>query len=91
MYPVPCEPKAEIFMPNRKKMDKNLEKVPMEEWTKRLALAPYRVIRKILEATTHVTLDVESYNRTIPKRHFKSRFPFFKNPRLWDEFHADAF
>ena len=49
------------------------------------------VIRKTLEATTQLALDLDSDNRAIPKRHHKSRFPFFKHPRFRDEFHADNF
>ena len=89
--PIPYEPKVETFVPNRKKIYKTLKKVPMEEWSKWLALVPEKVIKKNLEAAIQLALDLESDKRTMPKRHFKSRFSFFKCPRLRDKFDTDPF
>ena len=46
---------------------------------------------KALVATAQLAINAESDNRSMPRRHFKSRFPFFKHPRLRDEFHVDTF
>ena len=83
-------PKTETFMPNRKTVDETLKKVPMDKWKKILALSPEKVIQKTLEKTTRLSLDIDLDNVTIPKHYFKRRFPCFKHPRLWEEFHTDA-
>ena len=56
-----------------------------------MALAPDEVVNHDLENTTQLAIEVESHHRSVPRRHYKSRFPFFKHPRLKDEFHTDAF
>ena len=72
-------------------VNKALLKVPIEEWQKRLVMAPKELVLKTLAATTQLAINVDLDNRSMPRRHFKSRFPFFKHLRLRDEFHADAF
>ena len=89
--PIPYEPKVETLMPKRKTADKTLNKVPVDKWINRLALDPEKSIKNTLEETAQLALNLESDNRTMPKRHHKSRFPFFKHPRLRDEFHDDEF
>ena len=63
----------------------------LETWQKRLAMAPFDVIRKTFEATTQMAPTIEVENRSVARDHFKSRFPFFKWKRLNDEFHSDTF
>ena len=63
----------------------------MEEWSKTLALAPVMAVRKTLEATAQLALDLESDCRLAPKRHWKSHLPFFKHPRLRDNFYVGDF
>ena len=72
-------------------MKKSSSSIPLEEWKKRLALAPEDVIKKTLENTTQLAIEVDTDNRSVPRQYYKARFPFFKFPRLRDEFHADAF
>ena len=48
-------------------------------------------MQKTLEATTQLAMRTEAGNRTIPKRHYKSRFSFFKYPRLRYEFYTNDF
>ena len=63
----------------------------MQEWRKRLALAPEDVVRKTFEATTQMAMSVEAENRIVPRQHYKSRFPFLREKRVNDEFHSDTF
>ena len=89
--PVPCEPTESTFGPHRNMVNNTLIKVPIEEWLKRLAMVPKEVVLKTLAATTQLAINVDLDNRSVPRRHFKSRLPFFKHLRLRDEFYADAF
>ena len=50
-----------------------------------------KIIKKTLEATAQLALNLETCNRTMTKRHRESGFTCFKHPRLKDEFHADEF
>ena len=88
---VPHEPTKSTFETHRKMVSKALIKVKIEEWRKILAMAPKEVVLKTLAAITQLAINAESDNRSASRRHFKSRFPFFKYPRLWYEFHMDAF
>ena len=63
----------------------------MEEWRKRLAMAPEDVIRKTFEATTQLSMSIETDNRLVPRQHYKSRFPFLREKRVHDTFHSDTF
>ena len=63
----------------------------IEEWRKRLALAPDDVIRKTFEATTQLSMSVEAENRLIPRQHYKYRFQFLREKRVNDVFHSDTF
>ena len=76
---------------NKKKYKQFPGGLSMEEWRKRLALAPEDVVRKTFEATTQLALSVEVENRLIPRQHFKSRFPFLREKRVNDIFHSDTF
>ena len=49
---------------------------PLEEWRKRLALAPEDVVIATLGATTQHAVSVEVDEREDPKHHLKSRLPF---------------
>ena len=63
----------------------------MEEWRKRLAMAPEDVIRKTFDATTQLSMSIETDNRLVPRQHYKSRFPFLREKRVHDTFHSDTF
>ena len=52
--------------------------VSVDVWQKRLGMAPIEVIKKTFKATTQYAPNVEAENRTIGRRHFKSRFPFLR-------------
>ena len=67
------------------------QKIPMKEWKNRLALAPDETINHAFDNTTQLAMSIESDNRALPRRHCKHRLPFFKHPRLRDEFHVDEF
>ena len=54
-------------------------------------MAPEDVVRKTFQATTQMAMSVESDNRSIPRRHYKSRFPFLREKRINDTFHSDTF
>ena len=56
-----------------------------------LSLAPEKIIKKTLEDTAQLALNLYLDNKTTCKRHCKSAFPFFKHPRLKYEFHEDEF
>ena len=81
--------------PRREKFTTKKDRYPgglsLETWQKRLAMAPFDVIRKTFEATTQMAPTIEVENRSVARDHFKSRFPFFKWKRLNDEFHSDTF
>eukprot|EP00957_Ditylum_brightwellii_P108622 8284924-Ditylum_brightwellii.AAC.1 len=49
--------------------------VTLEEWRKRLAMLPKRVVKKTLANCTNLYSKVEVENRQDPRRHFKYRFP----------------
>ena len=90
--PTPHGPSSKVFsQPKRKKAKKARSKIPIEEWRKRLALAPDETMSHDLDNSTQLAIGVESDNRSVSRRHCKSRFPFFKYPRLNDEFHTDSF
>jgi len=63
----------------------------LQEWRKRLAMAPEDIIRKTFDATTQLALSVEVNNRLVPRQHHKSRFPFLREKRIRDEFQTDTF
>ena len=63
----------------------------MQEWRNRLALAPEDVVRKTFDATTQMAMKVEAETRAVPRRHYKSRFPFLREKRVNDTFHSDTF
>ena len=63
----------------------------IEQWRKRLALAPEDVVRKTFQATTQLAMSIEAENRVVPRDHYKSRFPFLRERRINDEFHSDTF
>ena len=54
-------------------------------------MAPYNVIKNALDNATQIAISLESDSRDLPRRHHKSRFSFFKHPRLKDEFLTDTF
>ena len=95
--PEPFEPEADPDYGNssRRNTKKKYKEYPggltLQEWRKRLALAPEDVVRKTFEATTQLSMSVEAENRVIPRDHYKSRFPFLRERRLNDEFHSDTF
>jgi len=63
----------------------------IEQWQARLGLAPKEVIKRTLDATTQLAINVVVENRSIGRRHYKSRFPFLREKRLNDEFHTDTY
>ena len=95
--PEPFEPESDSSYANLRRRDtkRKYKEYPggltMEEWRKRLALAPEDVVRKTFEATTQLSMSVEAENRVIPRDHYKSRFPFLREQRINDEFHSDTF
>ena len=84
----PCEIRRKRQIADTSKLPGNFT---MEHWRKCLALAPEDVIRKTFLATTQMATNVEAENRTIPQRHYKSRFAFLKEKRVNDTFHSDTF
>ena len=76
--PIEFKPEVDSYPSpsRRRKAKKYISKVPIEEWRNRLALAPDAVIKKTLDASTHLTSNVPDDNRSVMKRHYKSRFPF---------------
>ena len=54
-------------------------------------LAPDDIIKKTLENMMQLAIEVDTDNRSVLRQHYKARFPFFKFPRLRDEFHTDIF
>ena len=93
--PDPFEPGMDDRNYSRRDNKKKYKQYPgglsMEEWRKRLALAPEDVIRKTFQATTQLAMSVETENRLVPRKHYKSRFPFLRENRLNEEFHSDTF
>ena len=65
--------------------------IPIEDWQRRLAMAPLSAVQKTFEATTQMAPNLEIENRAVPRGHYKSRLPFFKYKRMNDEFHSDTF
>ena len=63
----------------------------LEEWKKRLALALEDIIKKTLENTTQLAIEVDMDNRSVPRRYYTARFSFFKFLRLRDKFDTDTF
>ena len=72
-------------------MSKLLSAVSLEEWKKRSALALEDIIKKTLENTTQLAIEVDMDNISILRRHYKARFSFFKFLRLRDKFYTDTF
>ena len=77
--------------PARTYKEKNYSVVTLEEWRKRLGFVPDEVIERTLEATTQFCLIPEEDNREVPRKHYKSRFPFLREKRLNDEVYSDTF
>jgi len=77
--------------PKRGKKATMHEGIPMEEWRRRLALAPEDVIQKTLENTTQYYMTVDCENRTNMKEHYKSCFHGLKLPRLNEGVATDTF
>ena len=67
--PKEYEPDIDSYLSQirRRKARKYQLKISLEDWKKRLALAPENTMWKILEATTHLTTNVEDDNRNIMK------------------------
>ena len=65
--------------------------VTLEEWRKCLGFVPDEVIEQTLEATTQFCLIPEEDYREVPRKHYKSRFPFLREKRLNGEVHSDTF
>ena len=84
--PFSLEEEAEDIEPARVNLEKVFSRVSLEEWRKRLGFAPDDIIRKTLEATTQYCLVPEEENREMPRRHYKSRFPFLREECLNDTF-----
>eukprot|EP00957_Ditylum_brightwellii_P183454 13974150-Ditylum_brightwellii.AAC.1 len=49
--------------------------VTLEEWRKRLAMLPERMVKKTLSNCTNLCFNVEVENRQDLHQHFKYRFP----------------
>ena len=65
--------------------------VTLEEWRKRLAMLPERVVKKTLANCTNLYFNVEVENRQDPCQHFKYRFPGIRYPRQTETFALDTF
>ena len=96
--PQPYDPsnplEEDASLTNRRNDKRKYKEYPgdlsLEEWRKRLVLAPEDVVRKTFEATTQLAMSVEVNNRTIPRQHYKSRFPYLQESRVNDVFHSDT-
>ncbi len=66
----------------RKRKRYHWDSIPLEEWQRRLGMAPLPVVRKTLENTTQHYLTVQEETRMVPHRHFRNRFKAFRHPRL---------
>ena len=80
---------SSITRRNRKKILPS--DIPMIEWRKRLAMAPEDVVSKTLDATTQFYLNCPGETRDNPVRHYKSRFPGLRYPRLREGVATDTF
>ena len=89
--PFSLEEEVEDIEPARVNLEKVFSWVSLKDWRKRLGFAPDEIIKKTLEATTQYCLVPEEENREMPRRHYKSRFPFLREKRLNDEVHSDTF
>ena len=89
--PFSLEEDVEDIEPARVNLEKVFSRVSLKDWRKRLGFAPDEIIKKTLEATTQYCLVPEEENREMPRRHYKSRFPFLREKRLNDEVHSDTF
>ena len=79
--PQPYEPiKENEILLNRRNKKRKYKEYPggilLNKWRKRLALAPEDVVQKTFEATTQHATSLEVENRAIPRKHYKSRFPY---------------
>ena len=54
-------------------------------------MTPEDIVHRTLEKTTQFYLNCEDDNRDIPRRHFKSRFPGLRYPRLQEGVSTDTF
>ena len=74
----PCDPSGNPnIQPHRGLIKKSRSKMHVEECRQRLTLALDDVINHALDNTAQLSIYAESDDRTIPRLHFKSRFPFF--------------
>eukprot|EP00957_Ditylum_brightwellii_P067878 5152530-Ditylum_brightwellii.AAC.1 len=71
----------EMNLIRRGKQGRIYNGVTLEEWRKRLAMLPERMIKKTLLNCTNQYFNVEMENRQDPHRHFKHRFPGIRHPR----------
>eukprot|EP00957_Ditylum_brightwellii_P187307 14265303-Ditylum_brightwellii.AAC.1 len=65
--------------------------VTLEEWRKRLALLPEKVVKKTLSNCTDLYFNVEVENRQDQCQHFKYRFPGIRYPRPTETVASDTF
>ncbi len=56
----------------------------LEQWKQYLVLTPSDVIKKTFEVTTQLYTNIESENKVIGRRHFKSKFPALKEQQIND-------
>eukprot|EP00957_Ditylum_brightwellii_P140635 10713595-Ditylum_brightwellii.AAC.1 len=63
----------------------------MDEWRKRFAMLPDKVVEKTLENSTCYYLNIESENRQDPRRHYKYQFPGICLPRQRETVASDTF
>ena len=93
--PDPYEPEGDVGNKIARNRKTKAKECPggwnLEKWQDNLGLAPDDVIRKTFDATTQLAMNVEIENRTIGRKHYKSRFPFLREKRLNDEFHTDTY
>ena len=66
------------------------ESYAIECCKKYLALAPEDVIRKTFQSTKQFKMHVEAENKKVGQRHYKSRFPAFKEKRANALFYSDT-
>eukprot|EP00957_Ditylum_brightwellii_P077546 5892722-Ditylum_brightwellii.AAC.1 len=65
--------------------------VKLEEWRKRLAMLPERLVKKTLANCTNLYFNVEVENTQDPRQHFKYRFPGIRYPRQTETVALDTF
>ena len=75
----------------QRKRKRTSDEIPIEEWQKRLALAPIDVVTQTLKITIQYYVSIGDENRMDPRRHLKSRFSCLQLPCLHERVASNTF